>query len=402
MKTFDCKIVDDNGNVFQREVIAESKFEAMETGVKPGELILSVRKKSAPFHLSATLSQFQKPKQEEVEHFTSQLATLLNTGVPLLHSLEALKEQAESESMKKIIATIYEDLNGGASLSKALRKYPNVFGVMYINMVEAGEKTGLMDPILKRLASFIQKDLEMRANIKSSVRYPIIIFSNLILAFALAIIFVIPRFATLYSGQGVVLPLPTRILIGLNQAVTEYWLTTAVIVALMTGGFIYFFRTLAGIQTKDWLKLNLPIVKSIMGKNILVRFSHTLSTLIQSGIHIISSLEIVEKIVGNSIIGAAISQAKNEAIQGTPLAASLGKCKYFPPMTIKMISIGEQSGALEVMLNKIAEQYDNEVNHLLKRLTAMFEPLMTVFIGMFLILLALGIFLPMWNVYQVF
>jgi len=402
MQTFDCKIVDENGSVFHREIMADTKFEAIDSVTKTGELILSVKKKKSSINLNSLFINLQKPKPEEVEHFTSQLATLLNTGVPLLASLEALKVQAESEAMRLIITEVHQDLSKGSSLSNALRKHPKIFGVMYINMIEAGEKAGVMDPVLHRLSSFIQKEIDMKANIKSGVRYPIIIFANIILAFILAIIFVIPRFANLYSSQGVELPLPTQLLINLNQMVTNYWMTTFVSVIVLAIGLIYFFKTPKGRRIKDWIKLNAPIVKTIYGKNILVRFSHMLATLIQSGIHIISSLEIVEKIVGNSIISELISEAKEDAIQGKSLASSLGRSKYFPPMTVKMISIGEQSGSLEIMLNKIAEQYDNEVNHLLTRLSAMLEPLMTVIMGIFLIILAMGIFLPMWNIYEVF
>jgi len=402
MQTFDCKIVDENGSVFHREIMADTKFEAIDSVTKTGELILSVKKKKSSINLNSLFINLQKPKPEEVEHFTSQLATLLNTGVPLLASLEALKVQAELEAMRLIITEVHQDLSKGSSLSNALRKHPKIFGVMYINMIEAGEKAGVMDPVLHRLSSFIQKEIDMKANIKSGVRYPIIIFANIILAFILAIIFVIPRFANLYSSQGVELPLPTQLLINLNQMVTNYWMTTFVSVIVLAIGLIYFFKTPKGRRIKDWIKLNAPIVKTIYGKNILVRFSHMLATLIQSGIHIISSLEIVEKIVGNSIISELISEAKEDAIQGKSLASSLGRSKYFPPMTVKMISIGEQSGSLEIMLNKIAEQYDNEVNHLLTRLSAMLEPLMTVIMGIFLIILAMGIFLPMWNIYEVF
>ncbi len=402
MAEFDCKIIDNKGSIRQTVITANSKFEIFDSFEDSDEFVLSVKQKRESFDFKTWWIKLQKPKGQEIEHFTSQLSALLNAGVPLLGSLEALKDQAESDYMKLVIQSLYDDLNGGASLSQAMGKFPRVFGLMYINMIEAGEKAGVMDTILKRLTQFIGKEISMAADIKSAVRYPIIVFGVLIMAFTLAIIFVIPKFATLYEGQGIVLPLPTRILIGFNRAVTDYWMITGIASVIVFVGLKLFFRSSPGTLTKDWIKLHFPVFKTIFHKNVIARFAHMLETLSRSGIQIISALQTVENTVGNTVIARDIAKARVDTAGGSGLAVALEKSKYFPPMTVKMIAIGEQSGSLDVMLEKIAEQYDSEVEHILKRLTSLLEPLMTVVMGVFVILMALGVFLPMWNVYKVF
>jgi len=402
MPEFNCKIINDQGVAEQRIITAQSKFDLYDSFDGSDEFIISVKLKKESFDFKTWFIKLQKPKADEIEQFTSQLSALMNAGIPLLGCLEALKDQAQTDIMKIIIQSLYDDLNGGSSLSEAVGKFPNVFGGMYVNMIEAGEKAGVMDTILERLSKFIGKELAMVANIKSAMRYPMIIFGVLVIAFSAAIIYVIPRFASLYKGQKVTLPLPTRILIGVNQAVTDYWFMTAAIAIIIVVGLHYYFKTPRGIYSKDWLLLHMPVAKLIYRNSSMSRFAHMLETLSRSGIQIVPALKTVEKTVGNVVIGNAIGRARLEAEGGGGLAASLGKSKYFPPMTVKMISVGEQSGSLDIMLNKIAEQYDAEVDHVLKRLTALIEPLMTIVMGIFVVIMALGIFLPMWQVYEVF
>lgn len=402
MPEFECKIIGENGAVEKRIFTADSRPALLDELAGSDAMVVSVKKVQEKFDLNRWLAKIQKPKKNEIEHFTTQLSSLLNAGVPMLGSLDALSAQTETDAMRRIIRTIYDDLNGGKQLSEALGRFPKVFSPMYINMVAAGEKAGVMDTVLQRLAMFIGKELAMNADIKSAVRYPIIIFGVLIFAFSMAIIFVIPRFSNLYQKQGIDLPLPTQILIGINQAVTEYWFITLIVSVIISMASVMFFRTNRGITVKDWFKLNFPVFKSIFRKNAISRFAHMLETLIRSGIHIISGLKTVEKTVGNSLVEQGIAKAREDAAGGSQLAPALAQCKYFPPMAIKMISVGEDSGTLDVMLEKVGQHYDNEVSHLLKRLTALLEPMMTVIMGAFLLLIALGIFLPMWQVYEVF
>lgn len=402
MAEFVCKFVTETGDVVESTVEANSKYEIYETADSRGDMVLSVKERKVSLDLSGMLSRFKKMSPQEMEDFTTQLATILNAGVPLLSSLETLAEQAESEAMKNVIQGVAEELRKGSSLSDAMRKYPRTFSLMYANTIEAGEQTGVLDMILRRLSRFIGNEINVRDNIKSAIRYPAIIFSVLILAFTLAILFVIPRFASLYQTQHVELPLPTRILIGIHAAFTSYWFYSLISVLVLAAGVIYFIHTAPGIKTVDFVKLHVPVFKKIFLKGTLARFAHMLETLSRSGIPIISALETVEKTVGNVIISKDIASAREKVTQGVGLATALSTSKYFPKMTIRMINVGEQSGALDEMLDRVAAQFDREVDHIIKRLTTMIEPIMIIMMGGFMMLLALGIFMPMWKQYELF
>ncbi len=402
MPEFECRLVTEDGTVLEQVIEAENKFEVYETAESRNEMVLSVKEKKEHFNLDRWLQTRRKVHPREVEHFTTQLSIMLDAGVPLLTCLEALIDQAETPKMQEIIRSLVDQLNSGSSLSQAMKKYPRVFSMLYSNMIEAGEKAGVLDTILKRLSEFIGHEIQVVSNVKSAMRYPIIVFCALILAFTAAILFVIPKFANMFEAQGVALPLPTRILIGINSAVTEYWLITLIITIVVVTGLIYFLRTPKGQWVLDGLKLKLPIFKLIVLKSTIARFAHMMETLSRGGIQIISAMETAEKTVGNLWVGSDISKAREKVEEGIALATALASSKYFPPMTLKMISVGEQSGALDEMLHNIAIQYDEEVDGLIKRLSTMIEPLMTVVMGAFLLLIALGIFLPMWSMYSAF
>lgn len=261
MPEFKCKLVDESGVVRETILEAESKFEVYEQADERGELILSAKPYRQAVDIGVWLDRLKSVKPDEIERFTSQLATLLNAGVPLLSALETLVDLAETKAMKAVIQSLAEKLNSGLTLSQAMAEHPRVFSPLYSNMIRAGEKAGVLDIILKRLSQFYSHDIAIRANIKSAVRYPIIVFTVLIMAFTLAIIFVIPRFAKLYGSQGIELPLPTRILIGINLAVTQYWLYTLVTIGVLAMLTILFLRTPRGKRTVDLIKLKVPVFK---------------------------------------------------------------------------------------------------------------------------------------------
>ncbi len=402
MPEFNCKLISDDGTVLERVITANSKFEIYEAAENRNELVLEVKEIKTSFNINTWLEKQSKVKPQEIEHFTKQLTIMLNAGVPLLSSLEALEDQAETAQMKNIIKSLVEKLNSGESFSQALSAYPKAFSPIYVFMIEAGEKAGVLDTILKRLAKFIGHEVQVVANVKAALRYPIIVFTALILAFVGAIVFIIPKFSKLFKAQNIDLPLPTRILIGVSDALTKYGLYTFVIVVLVLASLIYYFRTPKGRWTMDLIKLKLPVFKLIIVKSTIARFSHMMETLSRGGILIIEALEITQKTVGNLVIGRDIERAKNSVAEGVSLADALTKSKYFPSMAIKMISIGEKAGALDEMLLNIATQYDDEVDDLIKRLSTLIEPLMTVMMGAFLLLIALGIFLPMWKMYDAY
>ncbi len=400
MPVYNCKLITDDGTVIQQEITAASKFEIYESAEKRNELVLEAKEKRKSININKYFERQKKVKPIEIEHFTTQLSIMLDAGVPLLTSLEALEEQVDSPQMKSIVKSLADKLNSGESFSQALAAYPKAFSTLYVNMIAAGEKAGVLDTILKRLSSFIGHEIKVITNIKAALRYPIIVFTVLILAFAGAVVFIIPKFSNLFKAQNIELPLPTRILIGMSDALTHYWLVTVVVVISIVFGLIMFLRTPKGKWTFDLLKLKLPVMKTLFIKSTIARFAHMMGTLSQGGILIIAAMETTGKTVGNLVIGSHIDKAKEKVAEGISLADALSESKYFPPMTVKMISIGEQSGALDAMLKNIAVQYDEEVDQLIKQLSTMIEPLMTVMMGAFLLLIAMGIFLPMWNMYD--
>lgn len=402
MQEFDCRLITDDGAVLEKVISADSRYEIYDSAETRNEMVLSIKKHREPFSLEDFLDKFQKVKPREIEHFTTQLMIMLRAGIPLLTCLEALVEQTETKKMEKIIHSLADQLNSGTSLSQAMRKYPRVFSLMYANMIEAGEKSGALDSILLRLSKFIGHEIEILDNVKSAMRYPIIVLCALTAAFTVVVVFVIPRFAKLFKSQGLELPLPTRIMIGLSDTISNYWLLILAILVLVVGSILFFIRTPKGEWTADFIKLRVPIFKVIFLKSAIARFAHMLETLSRGGIQIVSALETVEKTVGNLCVGRSIAKAREDVSTGVSLESALSKSKYFPVMTLKMISVGEQSGAMDDMLSNIASQYDEEVDRLTKKLSTMIEPIITVIMGAFILFMALGIFLPMWKMYESF
>jgi type II secretory pathway component PulF len=399
MPEYNVRIISDDGVVQERVVTAESKLEIYQQADERNEMVMSIKEATGGGSFGQWLEKRKKIKPRELENFTSQLAIMFRSGVPLISSLEALTEQAETETMRKVIDALIVDVSGGLSLSQAMEKFPGVFSLLYVNMIRAGESAGVMDQILVRLGSFIRHDLEVSNNVKSAMRYPMIVGGALVSAFVGAVVFIIPKFATMFEKQGIDLPLPTKVMIFISEVMVNYWWAVAAGVVVSVIALRSFLRTEKGEYAFDSLKLKMPVFKDIFLKSTIARFAHMLETLSRGGIQIIRSMETCEKTVGNAVIGRDIRIARETVAEGISLADALAKSSYFPKMTIKMISVGEQAGALDDMLENIAYQYDTDVDSKIRGLSAAIEPMMTVVMGGVLLFLALGIFLPMWNMY---
>ena len=321
------------------------------------------------------------------------------SGIPLIGALEALEEQAETDTMRSVVKGLIKAVSGGKSLSQAMGDYPGVFSLLYVNMIQAGESAGVMEQILERLGSFIKHDQEVVRNVKSALRYPMIVTSALGLAFIGAMIFIVPKFSNMFSSKGMALPMPTVVMITASDFLIQFWPVVLIGFFGAIFGLKAFVKTEKGRFAMDGFKLKIPIFKEIFLKTNIARFAHMLETLSRGGIQIIKALETVEKTVGNVVIGKEIANAREEVEKGVSLAAALGKSHYFPKMTVKMIAVGEKSGAMDDMMANVADQYDTEVDAKIEGLSGAIEPLMTVFMGGMLLFMALGIFLPMWNMY---
>ncbi|OQX60130.1 hypothetical protein DRP98_01355 [candidate division KSB1 bacterium] len=340
----------------------------------------------------------KKIKSDEIVLFTKQLTTLLKAGVPLLSALEALVEQASNSKLRSIIQDIYISVESGNSFSDALDKHRDVFPKLYASSVRAGEMSGSLDEVLERMATMLTYEKETRDKIKSAMRYPIIVVCALVLAFVILILMVIPKFAAMFQQLGATLPLPTRVLIAINDLFQNYGIFIFSAVVVLFLAFKRYTKTPKGHFQWDKIKLRLPLFGPLILKNSLSRFAKMFETLNRSGLPILETLGIVAETVGNLAVGEEIRKISLGVQKGEGLARPLRRSELFPPMVVRMIAIGEQSGSLDSMLENISRHYDIEVDYAIKKMTSMIEPLLTVVIGLFVAFLAISIFMPMWNI----
>ncbi len=349
---------------------------------------------------STTLPLFankRKLKVGEVVMFTRQLVTLLRAGVPLLSCLDALVEQSETEGLKEILEKIYVDIESGLSLSEAIKRHPKEFSELYINSIKAGEMGGSLDKVLERLVELMEHEQETNARIKSAMRYPIIVVVTLVLAFVALMMLVVPNFIDLFTKMKIELPLPTRLLIGFHYVLSNYWYLVIAGFSAIAFAFLKYIKTEEGAFRWDQFMITVPIFGDLNLKTAMSRFTRMFETLNSSGLPILQTLDITAKTVGNVVIGKEIEKAAAGVLQGAGLAGPLSEGKIFPPMVVRMISIGEQSGSLDTMLINVSQHYDTEVEYAVKNLTSMIEPVLTVGVGVIVLFLALAIFLPMWS-----
>jgi type IV pilus assembly protein PilC len=339
----------------------------------------------------------KKVKKRAVAIFTRQLATMIDAGLPLVQSLEILSSQQDSPVFKGIIREIREDVEGGSTFAGALKKHPVTFDDLYTNLVVAGEEGGILDAILNRLANYIEKAEALKKKVKSALVYPSTIIGVAVIVVIILMVFVIPVFETMFKSAGQTLPLPTLIVLAISKIVKKY-------VVIMIPGlilFIYLFRKYyqseGGKAVIDRLILKLPVFGPLFQKIAVARFSRTLGTLVSSGVPILDGLIIVSKASGNRAIETAIMNARASIREGETIADPLGRSGHFPPMVIQMISVGESTGALDTMLSKIADFYEDEVDVAVGNLTALLEPLLMMFLGVVIGGVVIAMYLPIFT-----
>ncbi|BDV00009.1 type II secretion system protein F [Thermodesulfomicrobium sp. WS] len=333
--------------------------------------------------------------------FSRQFATMINAGVPILQSLQILSEQTENPKLRRRLYGIRADIEGGSSLFDALRKYPDIFDSLYTNMVNAGEAGGILDQVLLRLADYIEKAAKLKAKIKGAMIYPAVVVTVAIAVIAVILIFVIPTFKTMFESMGGSLPAPTVFVINLSNFVINNFL-------LLLGGavaafvaFKFFYRWEKGQILVDRWVLFLPVFGPLLRKAAVAKFSRTLSTMVSSGVPILNALDIVSKTSGNKTVELGVNEARRAVAEGQTLAEPLEETGVFPPMVIHMVSIGEATGALDTMLGKIADFYDDEVDVAVESLTSLIEPVMIVFLGVVVGGLVISMYLPIFSIADV-
>jgi type IV pilus assembly protein PilC len=339
----------------------------------------------------------KKVKQRSIAVFTRQLATMIDAGLPLVQSLEILSQQQESKAFKNIIREIREDVEGGSTFAGALKKHPVTFNELYTNLVVAGEEGGILDNILNRIANYIEKSEALRKKVKSALIYPATIIGVAVIVVMILMIFVIPVFETMFKSAGQSLPLPTLIVLTLSKMIKKY------VVIFIPGLILLFYMAKKYYQTQngraviDRLLLKLPVFGPLFKKIAVARFSRTLGTLVSSGVPILDGLAIVSKTSGNRIIELAILNARSSIREGETIAEPLDRSGIFPPMVIQMISVGESTGALDSMLSKIADFYEEEVDMAVANLTSLLEPFLMIFLGVVIGGVVISMYLPIFQ-----
>ena len=336
-------------------------------------------------------------KTRDVVIFTRQFSTMINSGLPLVQALTILAEQTDNKSLAEVTKKVVFDVESGNTVADALSKHPRAFTNLYVNMVAAGEAGGILDTILMRLATFLEKNDALVRKVKGAMIYPAVIMSVAAIAVVVLLIFVIPVFAGMFASGGMALPLPTRIVIGASGFLRAYWWVIGAVVIVGGYSFKKYYATSNGKLVIDRIMLKVPVLGDVLRKSAVSRFTRTLGTLISSGVSILEGLEITAKTAGNRVIQDAIMQSRSSIAGGDTIAQPLQKSKVFPPMVISMIAVGEQTGGLDEMLSKIADFYDEEVDAAVSNLLSLLEPIMIVFLGVVVGGMVVAMYLPIFD-----
>ncbi len=398
MPTFKYTARDQEGKSVSGRISAENEPVIVAELRKRNLIILGISQESeSVFKKSSKPRAGKKVKPEDLIIFTRQFATMVDAGIPILQSLEALSEQTANPSFKAALITIREDIQTGSSLSSAFVKHPKIFDRLYVNMIRVGESGGILTTILERVAIYLEKSERLRQRVKGAMIYPAVVVSMAILITIGLLVKVVPTFSQIYESLGQQLPLMTRMLIGFSNLLQHG------LIFLVAGGFVAVFlfnrykKTPAGHIQVDTLLLRLPVFGELICKVSVSRFCRTLATLSQSGVPILESLDIVGKTCGNRVIEILVDEIKVSVKEGESIAVPLSKSTIFPLMVTRMIAIGEKSGQLEKMLSKVADFYDEQVDVAVEGLTKLIEPLIIGFLGIVVGFIVIALFLPILN-----
>jgi len=342
-----------------------------------------------------------KVSDKDIVVFTRQFATMIDAGLPLVQCLEILASQQDNKTLKKALTEIRQSVEGGATFAAALKQHPKVFSSLYANMVEAGEAGGILDTILNRLAGYMEKAMGLKKKVKSALIYPSTIITVAVVVVIFLLLFVIPTFKAMFEGFGAALPLPTAIVLEISRLVRSYFWVGIVATAGVIIAIRWWYGTSAGRTNIDRLLLRMPIIGILIRKVAVAKFTRTLGTLISSGVAILDGLDITARTAGNKIVEMAVLRTRASIAEGKTIAEPLRESGVFPPMVVQMIAVGEQTGALDAMLGKIADFYDEEVDTAVANLTSLLEPLLMVFLGIVVGGVVIAMYLPIFKLVTV-
>ncbi len=348
-----------------------------------------------------TLAIGRRIRMKEIVHFTRQFATMVNSGLPLVQCLDILAQQTENKFLAKSIREVQADVESGATLADALRNHPKVFTDLYVNMVAAGEAGGILDTVLLRLSVFLEKNEALVRKVKGAMIYPGVILSVAVVAVTVLLVFVIPTFESMFSSVDLALPAPTRFVIWMSDVIQNYWWLILGVIAAAIWSVRMYYKTSAGRLSLDKLLLRVPILGDLLRKTAVARFTRTLGTLLASGVSILDGLEITARTAGNRVIHDAVMRSRSSIAGGETIAEPLKESGVFPPMVTQMINVGEQTGTIDEMLDKIADFYDDEVDTAVEALLAAMEPILIVFLGVVVGGMIVAMYLPIFDMINV-
>lgn len=341
--------------------------------------------------------RFSKVKPQELILLTKQIRTMIRSGIPILSLLQVLEHQTENPKLKTVMSQMTGDIKEGKTLYNAFSRHPGVFSPLYCSMVQAGEASGALPEVLERLTYIIEHEDKVRSDIKSALQYPMIVMIFLTIAFFILLTFVIPKFIAIFISAGLDLPLPTRICMIMYDYLIGYWYVLALSTTGIVVGSILYFRTPAGKFVRDTYLMKLPVLGPLFMKSAMSRFASIFAILQSSGVAILDSMVILTNTIGNSAISREFDRIKDQLEEGRGIAAPLQSAKYFSPMVVNMVAIGEESGNLDEMLREVADHYDTEIEYAVHKLSEAIGPLLTIGLAAVVGFFALAIFLPMWD-----
>jgi type IV pilus assembly protein PilC len=358
---------------------------------------IKIRKRASDFAIRLPFQGEKKVTPKDLAIFTRQFATMIDAGLPLVQCLDILGAQQQNKAFKQVILKVKEDVESGSTFADALGKHPKVFDSLFVNLVAAGEVGGILDTILARLAEHIEKAVKLAKKIKGAMVYPSTILAVALVVTVVLLLYVIPIFARMFADFGQALPGPTQVVLGMSAFTRKYFLLVVVFFVLLGVAFRWYYRQETGRRNVDRILLKVPVVGSLLQRIAVARFSRTLGTMVSSGVPILESMDIVAKTAGNKIIEEAIVKARGSISEGKTIAEPLAESGVFPPMVTQMVGVGEATGALDAMLNKIADFYDDEVDSAVDAMTALLEPMLMIFLGVVIGGLVIAMYLPVFK-----
>ncbi|MFO7932265.1 MAG: type II secretion system F family protein [Desulfosalsimonas sp.] len=332
--------------------------------------------------------------------FSKQFKTLFEAGIPMTRLMEVLEQQTENPRLKKTASKISEDIHSGMSLTEAFREHPKIFSPLYCSMIQAGEASGRLGEVVERLIYLLQHEHKVKSDIKSAMQYPVLVLVTLTAAFLFLLTFVVPRFVDIFRQAGIDLPLPTRICLVLHQWIVVYWPVTLAVIAAVIAGLYFYLRTEHGRYYKDYLLLKLPILGPVFEKGAMARFAAIFAILQTSGVSILQAIEVLSGTIGNSAISKEFEEIQEQLKEGRGISDPLNRARFFTPLVVHMVAIGEESGNLDDMLKEVSVHYDDEVEYAVSRMSEAIGPVLILALAAVVGFFALAIFLPMWDLTQ--